>query len=609
MSLPRRFQVVCEVPFARAVVWEVLSHTDHLNRHVGLSPVIYGDWVVGKSGSYREAASRLAGLKVAWREFPFQWEHGNRYSVLRLYEKGPIQSFEGGVELADGDDAHSTRVTFFADIAARGAVGGILVPLIARKFLNQSLQFCNRTFAPDAQPRSSAPLPSRDSVDEPVLQRLTQELATRVAPEYAHALAEQLRVAGDDEVSALRPFAWADENGLARKEALRACLHGVKIGMLNLRWSMMCPNCRVAKVETAALNELSSSVHCDMCGVSYDISFDRYVELKFAVHSSIRAASSDIFCIGGPFRAPHILVQKRLEAGGRAWFTLPPGNAPLRLRVLRWNLALDVSPDAPRKMRVELHSDGWSDGQHYISGARGPFEVLNHLDEEVTVVLERTEWDESAVTAAFVTALQEFRSLFSSEVLRPGRQMAVENVTLFFSDLSNSTALYEQIGDAPAFGRVGSHFDWVSGHIADNNGAVVKTMGDAVMAVFHKSDDAVRAALQIQRYFGFFRETLSGASEINLKIGLHCGPALAVNSNERLDYFGRTVNIAARVAAQSNAGDFVLSEALWSRPEVRILCADADVTHFQAKLRGVADDFELVRVRPKQSTQQNPGIE
>ena len=63
-------------------------------------------------------------------------------------------------------------------------------------------------------------------------------------------------------------------------------------------------------------------------------------------------------------------------------------------------------------------------------------------DAPLAIVLEKREWDDKAVTAARVTAMQEFCDLFSSEVLAPGRQVAVESVTLFFSDLSNSTALY-----------------------------------------------------------------------------------------------------------------------------------------------------------------------
>jgi class 3 adenylate cyclase len=224
--------------------------------------------------------------------------------------------------------------------------------------------------------------------------------------------------------------------------------------------------------------------------------------------------------------------------------------------------------------------------------------VRNNDTKTICVALEKKNWDDLAVTAARVTMLQEFRDLFSAEVLRPGRQVAVENVTIFFSDLSNSTSLYESIGDAPAFDKVGSHFDFLTGFIAKHHGAVVKTMGDAVMAVFHTPEDAVRATLEIQREFLAFRNTLVSGDHLGLKIGLHHGPALVVNSNDRLDYFGRTVNIAARVASSARAGDFVLTGEVWENSSVQrqLIESGATLSRFEAKLRGVEQTFALVRV-------------
>ncbi|RYG55246.1 adenylate/guanylate cyclase domain-containing protein, partial [bacterium] len=239
--------------------------------------------------------------------------------------------------------------------------------------------------------------------------------------------------------------------------------------------------------------------------------------------------------------------------------------------------------------------------------ARGPFLVENTSDAAIYVALEKVVWDQEAVTAAQVTSLQEFRDLFSNEVLRPGRQVSIENVTLFFSDLSNSTALYESIGDGPAFGRVGSHFDFLSLHIARNSGAVVKTMGDAVMAVFNSPEDAIRAAFEIQTKFCEFRKSISTDNDfpLDLKIGLHHGPALVVNSNERLDYFGRTVNIAARVASEAMRGNILLTNEMWEFASVQryLVEARADLSRIEVTLRGVEDIFALVRVRlPKKDS-------
>ncbi|HEX8464943.1 MAG TPA: adenylate/guanylate cyclase domain-containing protein [Abditibacterium sp.] len=597
MSALRHFEVVRKVPLSRAAVWQILSHTDRLNRHIGLPAVQFGDIDSDAAGFFRPAHARVAGMLLKWREYPFQWERDGRYCVVRVYDQGPIERFEGGLEIEECG-AGATKVTLFSDMAGHGAAGRALVPLVARQFLNRSLLFCDQYLIPGGPLEPRSPAPSRGAVDEALLHRLLLDLKARpIEAGCAEALAQFLREAGDDEAGALRPLQWAASADLDEHQALRTCLHAVKAGLLNMRWAMMCPNCRVSKSESSSLATLESQVHCDLCGVSYDLNFDRYVELKFAAHPAVRRANSNVFCVGGPFQAPHILVQKRLEPGQCATIPCFDEAQPLRLRVLQANQNVQISSHAPHHNLLVFDGQKWS-----ANTARGPLDVKNSSDHTIYLALERVQWDDRALTAARVTALQEFRDLFSSEVLKPGQQVAVENVTLFFSDLSNSTALYESIGDASALSRVGSHFDFLTRHIARNHGAVVKTMGDAVMAVFNSPADAVRAALEIQSHFEAFKAEFAPDSQIGLKIGLHHGPALAVNSNDRLDYFGRTVNIAARVAASAREGHIVMTGQVWEFSAVQryLIENQADLSRFETFLRGVQDKFALVRVQPNQ---------
>src|SRR5690606_38551057 len=108
-------------------------------------------------------------------------------------------------------------------------------------------------------------------------------------------------------------------------------------------------------------------------------------------------------------------------------------------------------------------------------------------------------WSDQAATAADVTTLQIFRDLFSSEVLRPGEEISVGSTTLMFTDLRNSTRLYREIGDAPAFGRVREHFEILEEAVAAEGGAIIKTMGDAVMAAFRKPVSSIKAIWKVQK--------------------------------------------------------------------------------------------------------------
>jgi class 3 adenylate cyclase len=158
--------------------------------------------------------------------------------------------------------------------------------------------------------------------------------------------------------------------------------------------------------------------------------------------------------------------------------------------------------------------------------------------------------------------------------------------------------MYREIGDATAFGRVMNHFDVLKQAIAEEDGALVKTIGDAVMAVFRQPAAAVRAMLRAQQQLGFPPD---GMLPLTLKAGLHTGPCIAVTLNDRLDYFGSTVNLAARLEAQSTGGDVVISAAVYSDPGVRDLLSDSDAslvaTRFEIPLKGFAEErFELWRI-------------
>ena len=168
-----------------------------------------------------------------------------------------------------------------------------------------------------------------------------------------------------------------------------------------------------------------------------------------------------------------------------------------------------------------------------------------------------------------MTSLQVFRDLFASEVVRPGEEISIGSVTLMFTDLRDSTRLYRKIGDASAFGRVREHFDVLEQAIASEGGAIVKTMGDAVMATFQHPVAALRAVWNAQT-----KIAARGEPMLWLKVGLHKGPCIVVNLNDRLDYFGSTVNIAARLPGFSQGGELIFSEAVQEDPEVREFLAE-----------------------------------
>jgi class 3 adenylate cyclase len=152
--------------------------------------------------------------------------------------------------------------------------------------------------------------------------------------------------------------------------------------------------------------------------------------------------------------------------------------------------------------------------------------------------------------------------------------------------------MYERLGDARAFAVVQEHFRSMSDVIAKHGGAIVKTMGDAVMATFASPGNAMRAGVEMVER----EERERGELGLGVKIGLHEGPCLAVRANERLDFFGTTVNVAARLQAQAHGGQIVVMESLLEHAEVAELVAARAMRskRFQVELKGIRAQQSLV---------------
>jgi class 3 adenylate cyclase len=189
---------------------------------------------------------------------------------------------------------------------------------------------------------------------------------------------------------------------------------------------------------------------------------------------------------------------------------------------------------------------------------------------------------------------QTFRNLFRSETVSDNEGIGVKDITFLFTDLKGSTALYDQIGDPKAYYLVRQHFDTLGNIINHYEGATVKTIGDAVMATFMTPLDAVRAALEMLHDIEAFNNSIS--DKLVLKIGIHTGHSIVVSLNDRIDYFGQTVNIAARVQALADADQIYVSENVYNFPGVREAVAHCEIISKQAMVKGVSEKLQVYRI-------------
>jgi class 3 adenylate cyclase len=192
---------------------------------------------------------------------------------------------------------------------------------------------------------------------------------------------------------------------------------------------------------------------------------------------------------------------------------------------------------------------------------------------------------------------QTFRDIYRTDTIAIGQRLKILSLTFLFSDLKGSTELYERVGDLVAFDLVDEHFRLLQKIIASEQGAIVKTIGDAVMATFETSDRAIAAAIRM-------REAISdlGAQRqhqsLRLKIGIHEGPCLAVTLNDQQDYFGQTVNIASRVQGLAASRSIVVTEQVVENAQAFALLETSGLEPIlrHATLSGVADEISVYEI-------------
>lgn len=573
-------------------VWELVSDTNRLNRSIGLFPVDFSPFTDKTGQLIRRAKGKAFGLvEVEWEENVFEWVRESFYTVERNYTKGPVDQVIWRVEVDKVSD-RETNLTLsgvfkYSTYLGKIALNTGIIPQLLKTF--EYVKDASRSVEKQLTVREAKAI----QVDEHELQNAEHRLNDcSIEQSLIEALVRTIRNESNDTVTSMQPYRWAYEHGFSRQQAVRLFLFASEVGMLDYEWNLMCPNCRVAKDHASVLRDIKKTVHCDLCGVDFELDFENYVEMTFQVNAAIRKTSKESFCINGPATSLHTIGQFRVPAKKTTHISWTCMDSSMQLRVVKLNFKVPFiyQPNVDSS-KIHIQHNGIAETYAVQSPT---ISIVNESDEEYIVVFEETTWDEFALTAREITSLQLFRDLLPAEVLAPGMQIGVGKLTILFTDLKDSTQLYERVGDASAYSDVQKHFTSLGGIIRTHNGTIVKTIGDSIMAAFSSNRHALSAAFEIQSSVPSLNHELN--SPVTIKVGLHEGPVIAVNANGVLDYFGRTVNMAARVQQQSTGGDIVLNKTLFDGMD--IITNPSIVTEFTTQLHGMETPIQLVRLSP-----------
>jgi len=136
--------------------------------------------------------------------------------------------------------------------------------------------------------------------------------------------------------------------------------------------------------------------------------------------------------------------------------------------------------------------------------------------------------------------------------------------------------------------------------LADENQIPVKTIGDAVMGSFVDGRHAIIAAIEAQQTLRSYYQNRPEKERIEVKIGIHSGPTILVTLNNRLDYFGTTVNMAARIQAIAQPNEIILSEHVFAPSEHKRLLRKYVPRVYRSThaFKGLDGVYQVYHVRP-----------
>jgi class 3 adenylate cyclase len=437
-----------------------------------------------------------------------------------------------------------------------------------------------------------------------------------------------------DEYSLFRanPYRFAENKAVDTQEAIDLFLHANKVGLLKMEWQVLCPSCGDAIESFGALEHVHTHYLCRLCQEACETNLDDFIQVSFTISPNVRSIAyhdPENLEVEDFYYKYHFSPNGRIGEGGplfkdvlksivMGYFYLVPGESRTvegsrnegayfgfdLIHNLGFMLPIVGEPvKDPQQITIRIKDDAHLTS--HTEAAPGPvrFTIINETKTKASLMLNCMPAGYKKGVLVFDTFLtgkslfnnQTFRNLYPNATLGEKGGIGVKDLTLLFTDLKGSTAMYDRIGDLKAFSLVQQHFERLTKSIQSNNGAVVKTIGDAVMASFDKPADAVKAAASMLKEIEEFNIE-QGSTEIILKIGIHQGASIAVTLNDRLDYFGQSVNIAARVQGLAGAEEIYLTKNVYLSPGVKELLEEFYVTPETASLKGVQKAMQVYKV-------------
>lgn len=488
-------------------------------------------------------------------------------------------------------------------------------------------------------------------INESLLKQRLADLAAAKSwkPNVLSALERFIRSAGDYDLFRVNPIHYASANNLTEADGVELFVHAAKVGLFEMDWLLVCAYCPQVAGSFRELDQVHPRFQCAFCNALNDVALDDYIQVAFTVASSVRdivfrhpeLLSVEEYYLrynfAKGFKAPHGMTHEQLvavlsrgfadiEAHQQESFDFEVTAGRFEVLDLSHKLLLVffangeaaephstlvqlesgrfVVPDRPTAPREMVLGDGRFAFRQTadITPGKQTIRIENRTDDRGRFWFLQYPFGfephlveyEPFLSGRRLLLTPSFGQLYKTQLVDEAESLTVSDITYLFTDLKESTPLYESVGDVNAYFLVRQHFDVLDRIVRERGGTIVKTIGDAVMAAFQHPRDAVCAAIEMVEALSRFNQTAS--RPLGLKVGVHRGRAIAVRLNDRIDYFGQDVNIAARVQGLADVNEVCISETTMQAPGVNEIVGNRPVSRSYENLKGIGQKMEIHRL-------------
>jgi len=454
-------------------------------------------------------------------------------------------------------------------------------------------------------------------------------------PDVVDAVEQLVWHAPDEALCRVNALDFAGRAKLDEERVIAGLLHATRLGLFDLLWNILCPSCGGVIDTNATLKAVTRPEYrCAFCAAGYEPILDEVVEVTFTVNPRLRKIAAhhpetlplldyyrQIFWSSGIDLPPHATLAKVMEEVTLENVELPPGDKAILSLALPLGLAIVFDPVTHCAQFIEAKGEITRERQSLtmlLDRSAAPPAMATLRPGPLRLNIENREntralpgvWIAGAeleqllcrrkpfLTAKRLLTNQTFRDIYHADTLDVEQRLKITSLTFLFTDLKSSTELYEHVGDLVAYDLVRAHFRVLTEIVGNEAGAVVKTIGDAVMATFPTPNRAVAASLRMREAMRRLNEERKRDDNLLLKIGIHEGPCLAVMLNERQDYFGQTVNIASRVQHLASSQAIYATGAVVGHEATAQLLAKAGVLPVPQRqtLRSIGDNLAVYEI-------------